>query len=70
MHTTATPIAFAPGLNREPDGTLRILGHPFPFIEWEILDSTPLSDMPRKLKDYFAGTGGGVRIVIIIKFER
>lgn len=30
----------------------------------------PLSDMPRKLKDYFAGTRGQVRFVIIIKLER
>lgn len=37
---------------------------------WEILDQMPLSDMPRKVKEYFAGTGGEVRFVIIIKLER
>lgn len=63
-------MAFAPGLTRQPDGSLCVLGHPLPFMVWEVLDHMPLSDMPRKLKDYFAGTRGQVRFVIIIKLER
>lgn len=69
-HIIGVPLIFAPGLSRQPDGSLRILGHQFPFMVWEILDHMPLSDMPRKVKEYFAGTRGRVRIVMIIKIER
>lgn len=64
------PLTFAAGLSRQPDGSLSILGHPFPFMVWEILDHMPLPDMPRTLKEYFGGTRGRIRIVMIIKIER
>lgn len=62
----------SPPLHRLPDGSLRLLcarGKPA-FLVWEILDSQPLYQMQHKLRDYFEGTAGQVRVVIILQLQR
>lgn len=63
--------AVNPPLQRQPDGSLRLLmmDNP-PFLVWEILDSQPLQQMEHKVREYFVGTAGKVRIVIILQLLR
>lgn len=72
--TTSIPLPGLPGTpcsQRQPDGSLRLLrmkDNP-PFLVWEILDS-PLHRMSQKVREYFMGTDGKIRIVIILQLLR
>ncbi|KAL0640679.1 hypothetical protein Q9L58_000350 [Maublancomyces gigas] len=41
-----------------------------PFLVWEILDSQPLQQMEHKVREYFVGAAGKVRVVIILQPPR
>lgn len=64
-------LAVNPLLQSQPDGSLRLLVMENPlFLVWEIFDSQPLQQTEHKVREYFVGTAGKVRVVIILQLLR
>ncbi|KAL0632704.1 hypothetical protein Q9L58_008425 [Maublancomyces gigas] len=55
---------------RQPDACLQLLSADIPFLVCEVVDTQSRKELKRCVQEYIIGTGGTVKIVVLVRLER